>query len=533
MFRKVVEGFVQAGVAALFLSLVFYSVQGQWDWRAQTLFYGGIALILAYGITHFSEIRASLRTRRARSGGTAGLFVALVLGILILANFLNFRYHHLIDLTENQLYSLSEQSRKVVENLETEIQIIGFFRGEAGRRDFEDLVKQYRDVSSKAEYEIVDPEEQPGRASQYEISRNAQVVILNEGRREMLDNADEQKITNAIIKITREEEKVIYFLQGHGERGLDNVEAEGFSTAGEEIEKQNYRIETYNLAQENALPENATVIASVGPKMNFLATEVALLKSFLEEGGKFLLLVDPQTEFQMNDLLAEYGLGLGDKVVIDASGIGQILGLGPAAPLVAQYADHPMTRELSKMMTFFPIAQNVTTSSSSLDYRTSELLSTSPNSWAESDLKGEQPAFDEGQDVEGPVQLAVVATKSIETKSEEESEAEQAAEGEEAATEGEGNSAASATRESRLVLFGDSDFASNAYFNSVANGDLLLMAIGWLAEEADLIAIRPKDVEDRRINLTLSQRSLILWGTVVLFPLATLVVGTMIWLRRR
>ena len=529
MFRKVVEGFVQAGVAALFLAFVVYSVQGQWDWRAQTLFYAGLALLLTYGITHFSEIRASLGTRRVRYGGTAGLSVSLVLGILVLVNVLNSRYHNRLDLTENQVYSISEQSRKVVENLETEIQIIGFFRGEAGRLFFEDLVKQYRDASSKVGYELVDPEEEPGRVAQYEISRNAQVVILNGPKREMIDNADEQKITNAIIKITREEEKVIYFLQGHGERGLDNVEAEGFSTAGEEIEKLNYRIETYNLAQENALPENATVIASVGPKMNFLATEAALLKSFLEEGGKFLLLVDPQTEFQMNDFLAEYGLSLGDKVVIDASGMGRMFGL--AVPLVADYADHPMTRELNKAMTFFPMAQNVTTSSSVLDYRTTELLSTSPNSWAESNLQDGQPAFDEGQDVEGPVHLAAVATKSIETKGEEESEGEGAAEGEEEVSEGEG--AAPTPREARLVLFGDSDFASNAYFNSVANGDLLLMTIGWLAEEADLIAIRPRDVEDRRINVTFTQSRLIFWGTVVLFPLVTLIFGTTIWLRRR
>ena len=519
MFRKVVEGFVQAGVAAVFLSLVFYSVQGQWDWRAQTLFYAGLALILAYGITHFSELRDSLKSPKAHYGGAAGLSVVLVLGILVLVNFLNFRYHSRIDLTEDQLYSLSEQSRKVVENLKTDIQIIGFFRGEAGRLGFEDLVKQYRDVSSKVDYELVDPEEEPGRAAQHEISTNAQVVILNGPKREMIDNADEQKITNAIIKITREEEKAIYFLQGHGERELDNVEAEGFSTAGEEIEKQNYRIEIYNLAQENALPENATVIASVGPKMNFLSTEVALLKSFLEEGGKFLLLVDPQTEFQMNDFLAEYGLGLGDKVVIDASGVGQIFGLGAAAPLVAEYADHPMTRELNGAMTFFPMSQNVTTSSSSLDYRTTELLFTSARSWAESDLKDGQAAFDEGQDVEGPVQLVAVAIKSIETKSEEE--------------ESEGDAATPTPREARLVLFGDSDFASNAYFSSVANGDLLLMAVSWLAEEADLMAIRPRNVEDRRINVTFTQSRLIFWGTVVLFPLITLILGTTIWLRRR
>ena len=118
MVRRIVDGFVQAGLAALFVAFVYYSVQRQWDWRAQTLFYAGLALLLTYGVTHFSEIRASLGTRRVRYGGTAGLSVALVLGILVLVNVLNFRYHSRLDLTENQLYSISEQSRKVVENLE-------------------------------------------------------------------------------------------------------------------------------------------------------------------------------------------------------------------------------------------------------------------------------------------------------------------------------------------------------------------------------------------------------------------------------
>ena len=83
------------------------------------------------------------------------------------------------------------------------------------------------------------------------------------------------------------------------------------------------------------------------------------------------------------------------------------------------------------------------------------------------------------------------------------------------------------------MLFGDSDFASNAYFNEIANGDLFLMAVGWLAEEVDLLAIRPKDPENRRINVTLGQSRMIFWASVILLPLAMLVMGTAIWMRRR
>jgi ABC-type uncharacterized transport system involved in gliding motility auxiliary subunit len=510
VFKKVSDQFAYVGSIALMGALFRYTVSG-WDWIAQTLVYGGLGLIGVYLIVHLDGIRSALKTRAARYGGTAGATVLLVVGILVLANFLNVRHNRRIDLTENQRYSLSEQSLKVIESLQDEILIIGFFGGDAGRLRFEDLIKQYR--SPSMDYQIVDPEEEPGVASRYGISRDGQIVVLRGEDQALVDDLSEEKITNAIIKITREEEKVIYFLQGHGERDIDDDTAEGYSLARQEVENQTYRAQSYNLAQQNRLPEDATVIVSAGPRMDFLATEVALLKEFLEEGGKLLLLVDPQTEFGMGEFLAAYGLALGHKVVIDASGIGQLFGLGAAAPLVSEFGDHPMTQELSGVMTFFPMAQNVTTSSSPLDYRTQGLLTTSPRSWAESQLEEGEAAFDEGQDTQGPLQLAAVATLRVEDLSDSDEETPEL--------------------ESRVVLMGDADFASNGYFDSASNGDLFLMAVGWLSEEADLLAIRPKDPENRRINVTLGQSRMIFWASVVLLPLMTLVLGAAVWMRRK
>lgn len=510
MIQKVIDQFAYFGSIALFGALFRYTVSG-WDWIAQTLVYGGLGLIVVYLIVHLDGIRSFLKTRVAHYGGKAGATVLLVLGILVLVNFLNIRHHGRMDLTENQRYSLSDQSLKVIESLQGEIQIIGFFRGAAGRLRFEDLIKQYR--SPRIKYQIVDPEEEPGLAAQSGITREGQIVVVSGEEQVLLNELSEEKVTNAIIKITREEEKVIYFLQGHGERDINDGSAEGFSLARQEVENQNYRVESYNLAQQNRLPEDATVIVSAGPRMDFLPTEVALLKKFLEEGGKLLLLVDPQTEFGMGEFLADYGLALGHKVVIDASGIGQLFGLGAAAPLVSEFGDHPMTQELGGVMTFFPMAQNVTTSSSALDYRTQELLTTSPRSWAESQLEEGEMVFDEGQDTQGPLHLAAAATLRVEDLPNSDEKAQKV--------------------ESRFVLIGDADFASNAYFDSASNGDLFLMAVGWLAEETDLLAIRPKDPENRRINVTLSQSRMIFWASVVFLPLAMLVLGTTIWMRRR
>lgn len=512
MLRKIIDSLSYVGLAGLGAGYIYYSVHNQWDWKAQVLVFGGAALVLIYLGANFRKIQAASKTRTVRYGSAAGATVLLVLGILVLLNFLNFRHHRRVDLTENQFFSISDQSRKVAGNLKADVRVMGFFQDEARGRSFEDLVKEYRYASARIQYEVVDPQKDPSKVTQYNVQRDRQVVVASGAKTETIDDATEEKITNAIIKVTREGEKLVYFLQGHGERDVNDTKAQGFSAAREGIQKQNYQVKTYNLAQENKLPENAALIVSAGPQVNFFPTEVELLKQYLAGGGKFLLMVDPRTDFSMNDFLSQYGLNLGGNVVIDTSGIGQLFGLGPAAPLVAEYTDHPVTRELKGIMTFFPLAQSVSTTSSSLGYETKTLLSTSSRSWGETNLEGNQAAFDEGKDAKGPLHLAAAATRVLEKERKPDSE--------------EGDN-------SRFVLFGDSDFASNGYFESVANGDLFLMVINWLAEDTDLLAIRPKRPEERRVNLSLSESRWTFWGIVVLLPLATLVFGINVWYRRR
>ena len=495
----------------------------------QMAFYVGLVLIVVFCIVNFSKIQAAMKTRSVRYGSVAGVTVLLVLGILALVNFLNFRHHGRLDLTEEKLYSISDQSRKVVDNLETEISIYGFFTTEMGRINFQDLMQEYRYGSSNLVYAVIDPQEDPGTAVQYEITRDGQVVVASGDKREMVDDFTEEKITNAIIKVTREEEKFIYFLNGHGERELDGFDPEGLSVAKEAIEKQNYQVESYNLAQENQIPADATVIISAGPKVDFLPNEEVLLNQYLALGGKFLLMVDPDSKFKMDDFLARYGFALGGKTVIDGSGLGQVFGLGAAAPLVAEYQDHPITSGLGRVMTFFPMAQGLTTTESDLGYETVALAKTSPSSWAESDLESGEVAFDEGQDTEGPLDLVIVATLSVDSETTAQGEGEEESMTQEDVPE----TSNSTQREARFALYGDSDFAANGYFDGGANGDLFLMTVSWLAEEADLIAIRPKSPENRRIEVTFGQSRLLFLVTVILLPLATLVLGISVWRRRK
>ncbi|GAB4241651.1 MAG: Gldg family protein [Acidobacteriota bacterium] len=544
MVRKILNSLGNVGLILLFLGLFNWSVTNLWDWKSQVGVYGGLGLLVVYLAANFREVQETLRSRTARLGGMALASLFLVLGILALANFLNYRHHKRIDLSEGRLHALSDQTRKILENLDKDIRLIGFFQDEMGGRRFQDLAREYRYLSSRVEYEIIDPQKEPTRVQEYGITRNGQIVVVGPAKREILDEATEEKITNAIIKVTREGEKTVYFLTGHGERSIDDFEAAGYSSIKQEIEKQNYQVKEYNLAQENKLPEDAYVLVSAGPKVSFFPNEIQLLEDYLAKGGKLFLLVDPESEFQAEEFLAKFGIGLGDDIVVDASGLGQLFGFGAAAPLAADYADHPITRDLEGTMSIYPGARSVLTKESPEGYSTLELVRSSPQSWAETDLHSPRVSFDPGVDRRGPVALAVVSTKQVELKETaaeaggEEAQADQgdqAGEKNEESEAGEGgeDAAEGNTRESRIVVFGDSDFASNGYWQISVNGDVFLNTVSWLAEDTDLLSIRPKNPENRMITLTATESRLIFWGTVVFFPLATLIFGIAVWYRRR
>lgn len=544
--RKIINNLAGIGLVLLFAGFFYYTVTSLWDWKTQAGVYGGAALIVIYLAANFSEVKRSLSGRTARMGGMALLTLVLVLGILALVNFLNFRHHKRIDLTEGHLYALSDQTQKILGNLNEDLQLIGFFQDQQGSGQFRQLASEYHYASPRISYEVVDPQKDPSQVARYGVTRNGQVVIAGPKKKETIEDPTEEKVTNAIIKVTRDEEKTIYFLTGHGERSLSDSQPAGYSQVKQEIEKQNYKVDAYNLAQQNKLPADAAVIVSAGPKMDFFPNEIDLLQKYLAAGGKFFLLVDPESEFDMNKFLDEYGVSLDKDFVVDASGLGQLFGFGAAAPLAADYADHPITKDLSGQMSIFPAARSVKSVDSSLGYKTTALVRTSRQSWGESDIKQQKVTFDEGKDIKGPLALAVVATKDVAASPAEKASSDDADQASSDAAESDSKAADSSKtgaeastdesasqKQSRIVVFGDADFASNAYLAEAVNSDLFLNTTSWLAEDTDLLSIRPKNPENRSITLTGAEGRLIFWAAVVLFPFATLIFGVAVWYRRR
>ena len=509
---KFLKNIASFGPALIIGGYVYYSVQNVWNIPVQIIFYTGLALTLLMTIFSFDRIKQSFRLRSTQYGTNTAVVLLLVLGILGIVNYLGKKHHKRFDFTTAQIYSLSDQSNKVVKGLKGEVKVLYFDKEPNGQLN--DLMAEYKSIDSgKINFKTIDPWKEPAQAKQYGITRPKETIVVYGQKNEKVDNLQEEAITNALLKVTREKNKVVYFLSGHNEGDIsDGQDGKGFAVAKKAIEAQNYEAKPLNLAEKPSIPEDCSVLVIAGPRVALLPTETEVIDKYVDAGGKALLLVDPDVNPGMAEELKKWKIGLDDDIVVDASGIGQLFGMGPAAPLVTKYESHPITKDLSRSMTFFPLARSVKlVDNPNSQFNSSLLLKTSESSWGETNLKSGSAEFNEGKDIKGPLGLGAVSAKSITGD----------------------NNAKKYGKESRAVVIGDSDFASNQYFNQQRNGDLFLNAISWLAEDEDLISIRPKSQENRAIQLTRAGASALFWLTVVLLPGCALVCGIWVWTRRR
>ena len=174
------------------------------------------------------------------------------------------------------------------------------------------------------------------------------------------------------------------------------------------------------LVQNPTVPDDAAVVIVAGPQSDYLAPEIDALRAYLNKGGKVLFMLDPPDVVDappLTNLIAlikEWGIDVGDNVVIDRSGIGQIVGRGPGMPIAIDYPPHPITERFNSIMTGFPLVRSVTPSAAAPSGRTAQtIVETSKASWAESDVKAlaeRRPVgFDEASgDKQGPISLAAV-----------------------------------------------------------------------------------------------------------------------------
>jgi ABC-type uncharacterized transport system involved in gliding motility auxiliary subunit len=496
-----IAGYV--GAAFLLAGYIRYAVQDLWTkWEIALIAIGGI-LLLASLVFNFKTIIGYFRSRGGRLGTNSAILTIAVIGIFALVNYLGYRHHKRIDLTSEKLYSLSDQTRKIVSGLQKDVKIVNFAKEDDPT--LRDQMEEFRDLSKRLSYERVDPQVKPEVARQYKATKMGEVVVASGSRIERPAGTTEQELTNAILKVTSDSLKTICYLEGHGEKAITDTEGEGYSTIDGNLKKENYETKTVSLVTTDKVPTECAVLIIAGPKQPLLQPETAMIGKYLEGGGKAMMLLDPDTDPQLTEVLKAWNIDVGNNTVIDVSAAGQMFGGGPYAPLVLAYGQHPITKDFVRTMTIFPFARSVKPGTATgTGVTPTVLLTTSEASWGESEMKaGGNPKYDEGKDLKGPVTLGVAASKS------------------------------SGGAEARLVVIGDSEFAANRAIGFQRNGDLFLNSVNWLAQDEQLISIRPKSQTNRRVDLSASQQNLLFWLFVLIMPVAVLGTGAYIWWKRR
>jgi ABC-type uncharacterized transport system involved in gliding motility auxiliary subunit len=511
--NELARSLAAVGIACVVAGYLRYTIQNELLLTAETLLIGGGVLILAGAAIGFRALLGFFSKRSSQLGSNAIVLSIAVLAILVVLNFLSFRHSKRFDLTSEKLFSLSDQTRKIVGGLTKDVNVVRFARPTDSTPDtqhFDDLMTEYKHLSPHFKYQEVNPQEKPDVAKEYGAKHINDVIVAYGDRKVPLEagfegGISEADVTNAILKVTRDTSKKVCFVTGHGEKSLEDSSVEGYAQMAENLKKETYATDTVNLVQKNGVPSDCDVLVIAGPTKPFFPQEVSMVQKYLDNGGKALIEVDPDTDSKLDPIFQEWNIKVGDNVVIDASGMGQLMGAGPEIPLVANYGDSPITKSLQRQMTYFPIARTVSIADKSKSEPSDvELLMTSKDSFTKPKL-AHKVQYDPKTDQLGPLSLGVAGSES----------------------KGENKSA-------RLVVIGNSAFAENQVLGGPgSDGDLFLNTINWLAEDENLISIRPKPETSRHITLTLAQATGLAWIDRFFLPGLVIIIGAALWWKRR
>jgi ABC-type uncharacterized transport system involved in gliding motility auxiliary subunit len=446
----------------------------------------------------------------------AVIFIAILVGISLIVH----RFPGRWDLTQGGKYSLSGQSQKIVKNFKQDVQIRAFFQeSDPGKKKAQALLDIYAFANPRIHYQFIDPDRQPAQARQFGVRNYGTLILESGGRTQSVSNADQEGITGGLLRLIQNKVKKVDFLSGHGEKSIQESDKTGYSLARGILEKENYQVEEVNLLSGKGFPDEIRCLVIPGPKKPLFPEEIEDLKKFVAAKGRVILMLEPYQDAGVKDWMASLGITIGPDIIIDK--VSRIFGGDYLMPMAGSYGRNPITEKFN-VATFYPTARSLTLSSSpppGISYDI--LVRSSSESWAETDKakmeKGEA-AFDSGKDQKGPLNLAVLVTMGSSGPA---SESKKPGNKEEKPPKG------------QIVVFGDSDFAGNGYFNLSGNGDLFLNTVNYLTEEEPLISVRPAKTPVRPLSLTPGQAQMLFLVPMILLPLAIIAAGIGVWHSRR
>jgi len=457
------------------------------------------------------------RMRKIKLAGSSNLTAAvfLVLALTVIISLLSNRHYLRWDMTFTGEHSLSEKTLQVLKTIEDPVTIKAFVQEELqGADQLKRLLGAYTYASPKITYEIIDPERNPGMAVRYSVKSVNTLVLEGYKRSQMVKLADEENITNGLVRLVKSELEKVYWVTGHGEKAFKGGEPESLTALQESFTAQNYEFQDLYLTQKE-IPEDASLVVVAAPEKRFFPEEVEALKKYLDKGGSLLIFLEPFVDGGLKEFLNSYGIQTSGDIVVDK--MSRVMGGDYLIPMVANYGVHEITKDF-RLTSFFPLARSIEAGSEKKKGVTLTVLAfTSPESWAETD----RIALDQGRvaldnrDRSGPLSLAVVA--DLEPPTERPTDL----------------SSHQITGKGKMVVFGDVHFATNKYISVSGNNDFIVNSVNYLVGRGDLITIKKEPKPADTLMLSRNQGLMLFMVPVVFIPLFVLLLGIAVWYRRR
>ena len=453
-----------------------------------------------------------LKARQTKYAAYASSYILIVLAAIVVTNILADRYHKSFDTTSNKRYSLSDQTAKIVKGLRQDATIT-YFNQSTRFHQGKDLLDEYANLSPRVHVEYVDPDKNPQAAREAGIREFGTAVVQVGSKRETVKGMTEEGITGAFIRDLKSNTRTVCFTSGSGEHQLDDSDREGLSRFKDRLAKDGYESKTINLLQKAEVSSDCTTLVIAGPTRNYEQPEVEAIKKHVEDGGRALFMLDPplklgREEIADNDALTNvlqgWGVTMEKDLILDLNPIGQLAGLGPQVALVTSYDSQPIVNDLKGTATGFPLSRSIAIKNTD---KTSvqKLFDSSGSSLATNNLSSASVNVNDPKNKKGPLTIAAAGTYNT---------------GKEKS-------------QGRFVVVGSSSWLANRFIDFNGNNDLALNTINWLASDEDLISIRPKQPEDRRITLTRAQLIWVRATSQFLLPGIVVVAGIAVWWKRR
>lgn len=447
------------------------------------------------------------------------LFLTLAIALFVGLNYFSTQTTLRWDVTEEKLYTLPDKAKESLKAIEKPVSLYLFYQPlHPYYKKLRDFLKEI-DLLGKSNIKIylIDPERDHAQAELFskknKVAAYNTLIIQSEDRLRQLSDSDfvEEKekstffkagsaIVNAIYSVTQKEKREIYFISGHGEKDLDDLEERGVAGLKILYKKNNAVSTKWILPIRKKIPEKGSLAVIVGPTKSFEKEEIDALEKYVNEGGKLLVFLDPLVQTGLEELLSQWGIETKNQVVVDPStGSPQV---SAANLFVANYPKHPAVAQMTGLITLFVVTRPILPNSTVEDWAVSPLATTTPNGWGESQITTQVYQFDPAVDLKGPIAVAVAAESKGSSKG-------------------------------RVVVVGDSEFVTNSQIGNLGNQEFLAGISKWLLAQESWITLPSKKVKEVQLHLNQTQMRQIFWSSLVGLPLMSLGFGVIVWSRRR